>query len=102
MVKASLETIGHTVVIAEDGPSALAHAVDFHPEVALLYIDLPAMDGYEVGRRLRHQNKEPGELRLIAVTGYGYQADQDRSAEAGFDGHLVKPVDLDALKKVVG
>ncbi len=85
---------GHEVVVATDAPQALELAAEFHPEVALLDIGLPVMDGYELARRLRIQNSD---VRLIAVTGYGQERDRTRSRAAGFDAHMVKPVDPLAL-----
>ncbi len=95
-----LSAIGHGVRVAADGPTALEIAADFKPDVALLDIGLPVMDGYEVARRLREQ---PGcaKMRLIALTGYGQESDHDRSRRAGFEDHLVKPVDLDAITRAV-
>ena len=95
-----LGTIGHGVRVAGDGPTALEVAANFRPDVALLDIGLPVMDGYEVARRLREL---PGckRTRLIALTGYGQESDYDRSRRAGFEDHLVKPVDLDAIERAV-
>jgi CheY-like chemotaxis protein len=89
-----LRASGHQAEVAPDGPAALQLAGTFHPEVALLDIGLPVMDGYELARRLRSQI---GAVRLIAVTGYGQPTDRDRALHAGFDAHLVKPVHLGAL-----
>jgi CheY-like chemotaxis protein len=82
----------HEVQVAYDGPEALEAARRHHPEVVVLDIGLPRMDGYEVARRLR---QEPGleKTTLIALTGYGRDEDRRRSQEAGFDRHLTKPVD---------
>jgi signal transduction histidine kinase len=87
-----LQQAGHEVEVAHDGPAALEAVAAFQPEVVLLDIGLPGMDGYEVARRLRQQ---PGgkELHIVALTGYGQAEDQRCSREAGFDQHLVKPVD---------
>jgi CheY-like chemotaxis protein/anti-sigma regulatory factor (Ser/Thr protein kinase) len=101
LLKSALEENGYTVSVAEDGPSALRTARRFHPDIALLDIGLPVMDGYELGKRLREQEDEPRRLRLVALTGYGLPADRERSVAAGFDAHLVKPVDLDALLRAV-
>jgi CheY-like chemotaxis protein len=68
--------------------------------VALLDIGLPVMDGYELAARLRAE-MELGQLRLVAITGYGQDADKARARDAGFDEHLVKPVDLDRVLDVV-
>ncbi len=90
------------VEVAHDGPSALAAARAFRPEAVLLDISLPGMDGYEVARRLREM---PGfeAITIMALTGWGGEQDKQRSQEAGFDQHLVKPVDpetiLDLLTK---
>jgi CheY-like chemotaxis protein len=72
----------------------------FSPEVALLDIGLPGMDGYEVAHRLRARPDLDG-LRLVALTGYGQMEDRDRTRAAGFDDHLVKPVDLGALERIL-
>lgn len=91
----ALRMWGHEPMIAEDGGAALRLALTFRPEVALLDIGLPVMDGYELAPKLRMQC---GPLRLIAVTGYGQDVDRQRSKAAGFDVHLVKPVQLGALQ----
>jgi signal transduction histidine kinase len=90
-----LRALGHEVVIAYDAPQALACAVEFPLEIAVLDIGLPVMDGYELGHRLQEQSQGP--IRLIAVTGYGTDADRERSRVAGFDAHLTKPVEIDTL-----
>ena len=85
---------------AGDGPSALAEARSFRPEVVLLDIGLPGMDGYEVARALR--SEPDGEQALIvAVSGYGQPEDRERSRVAGFDQHLLKPVTPERLLEVV-
>ncbi|HEV2845251.1 MAG TPA: response regulator, partial [Thermoanaerobaculia bacterium] len=91
---------GHDVHIAHDGASALRTAQEVRPDVLLLDIGLPGMDGYEVARRLR---ATPGfeETRLIALTGYGQEADRQRASQAGFDHHLVKPVALERLREIL-
>ncbi len=95
-----LSAIGHSVRVAADGPTALEIAAEFKPDVSLLDIGLPVMDGYEVARRLR-ELPGCGKTRLIALTGYGQESDHDRSRRAGFEDHLVKPVDLDAITSAV-
>src|SRR5690606_22986750 len=97
MLKDVLESLGHTVSVAPDGPKAIDIAYVFRPDVALLDIGLPVMDGYDLARRLRELPGQSRELKLIAVTGYGLDADRERSSSAGFAAHLVKPVDLAAL-----
>jgi PAS domain S-box-containing protein len=91
-----LETLGHEAKVAHDGVAALEVAGRFKPHVAVLDIGLPVMDGYELARELRGL-RGAGKLRLIAVTGYGQDADRVRSRAAGFDHHLVKPIALEAL-----
>src|SRR3954469_13716392 len=87
---------GHDVWVAADGPAALRLAGECDPDVVLLDICLPGFDGWEVARRLRGQPLRKRPL-LVAVTGYGRECDQQCSAEAGIDLHLVKPVDPEAL-----
>ncbi len=100
MLAEALSIAGHTTRTAGDGPSALAAAEVFRPDIALLDIGLPVMDGYELAKRLRTL---PGlsALRVVAVSGYGQDADRRRSAAAGFDAHLVKPVELDELVPLI-
>ena len=98
MLKGALQTLGFVVDVAHDGPSALERCSKFAPDIAVLDIGLPVMDGYELARRLR--NTCPG-IRLIAVTGYGLESDRERSAGAGFDDHLVKPIDLALLARAL-
>ena len=95
-----LRVIGHDVRTAHDGPAALETARASRPEVVLLDIGLPYMSGLEVARHLR--NDFPADdVVLVALTGYGQDEDRRRSEEAGFDGHLVKPVDFDALQSLI-
>ncbi|HEY8879041.1 MAG TPA: ATP-binding protein [Roseateles sp.] len=93
-----LRADGHEVRTGFGAEEALAMAAAWHPEVVLLDIGLPGMDGYEVARRLRAAG---GPQRLVALTGYGQPEDIQRSTEAGFDGHLVKPVDMAALARAI-
>jgi PAS domain S-box-containing protein len=86
----ALRVHGHDVLVAHDGPSALAIAANTKLDVAIVDIGLPVMDGYEVGRQLAEQRR----LLLVALTGYGQETDMRRSAEAGFKRHLVKPADM--------
>src|SRR5262249_4803970 len=87
-----LKLAGHLVRVAHDGPTALVVAQAFHPQVVLLDIGMPDMDGYEVARQLRKQPELQPAL-LVALTGWGQDTDRRRSIEAGFDIHLVKPVE---------
>jgi CheY-like chemotaxis protein len=100
MVTYALQTMGYTVAAAPDGPSALEVLKTFRPEVALIDIGLPVMDGYELAQRLREGSSEGRVLKLVAVTGYGLEADRMRAREAGFDAYLVKPVDVERLAQV--
>jgi PAS domain S-box-containing protein len=95
MLSDYLGSFGHATRVAIDGPSALKAAEQFRPDVALLDIGLPGMDGYVLGERLRASGLT---ARLIAVSGYGQPADKSRSANIGFERHFVKPVDLDELQ----
>ena len=90
---------GHEVRTAHDGPSALEEIERYHPDVVFLDLGLPGMSGYDVARRVRTMNG-PGSPRLVALTGYGTDADRQKTRDAGFDVHLAKPVDpraVDAL-----
>jgi signal transduction histidine kinase len=95
-----LRSLGSVVVEAFDGPSALAIAESFAPELALLDIGIPEMDGYELARRLRAM-PVTSDIRLVALTGFGQDADRQRSSAAGFDEHLVKPVELATLREIL-
>lgn len=96
-----LELEGHEVRTAASGEVALALARSFHPQLVLLDIGLQGMDGYQVARQLRAQQAADESLCLVAVTGYGHEEARVRSAEAGFDRHLVKPVYPDALLELL-
>jgi signal transduction histidine kinase/ActR/RegA family two-component response regulator len=91
---------GHEIRIAYDGPSALDIVKHFTPRIALLDIGLPIMDGYEVAGHLRAMPHLEG-ISLIALTGYGQASDKLRSLQAGFDHHLVKPVDIDVVEELI-
>jgi signal transduction histidine kinase len=95
LIAEALRTVGYQVAVAHDGPSALELARRVRPEIALLDIGLPLMDGYELARRLRQQ--EDHRIKLIAITGYGQDSDRARTRELGFAHHFVKPVDLQTL-----
>ncbi|HEX8108725.1 MAG TPA: ATP-binding protein, partial [Kofleriaceae bacterium] len=92
----ALTEAGFCTRTAYDGPSALTMAGEFAPDVALLDIGLPVMDGYELARRLRESERGRA-MRLVAVTGYGQYSDQVAARTAGFDEHFIKPIDLAVL-----
>ncbi|MRG94074.1 PAS domain-containing hybrid sensor histidine kinase/response regulator [Polyangium spumosum] len=96
---ALLETLGHQVAVAHDGEAALEAVSSGSPEVVLLDIGLPRMDGYEVCRRLR--DGRAARPFIVAITGYGQAEDRDRALRAGFDAHLVKPASFDAIQAVL-
>jgi PAS domain S-box-containing protein len=100
MLAAALAAKGYDARVANDAPSALRIAADFSPAVAFLDIGLPVMDGYELAARLRDL---PGlrQTRFIALTGYGQESDRNRTRAAGFEHHLVKPVDLTVIERVI-
>jgi CheY-like chemotaxis protein len=93
---ALLRLSGHVVETALDGETAFTAAEQFRPEVVFLDIGMPKLNGYDVCRKIRAESWGRG-MRVIAQTGWGQAHDRRRSEEAGFDGHLVKPLDLTAL-----
>ena len=93
-----LEAEGYSVQAAADGRSGLEHALRFRPEIALIDIGLPQMDGYEVARTLRLQHHS---TFLIALTGFGQPEDKTMASDAGFDAHFTKPADLDKLRELM-
>jgi len=95
-VAALLEMEGHATATAHDGEQALVAAANFAPEVVVLDIGLPLLDGYQVARRLR-ASAPTRQALLLALTGYGQHADEVAAIQAGFDRHFVKPVDPEAL-----
>ncbi|AWG45956.1 MULTISPECIES: ATP-binding protein [unclassified Massilia] len=100
LLREILELEGHRVEVAADGLAALETAAGFLPDVAFLDIGMPGLNGYEVARRLR-ATPALAQARLVAVTGWGTQEDRARSEAAGFDAHLTKPVELDALIAII-
>jgi CheY-like chemotaxis protein len=101
MISNILSGAGHDVRIAGDASQALSMADTFRPQVAILDIGLPVMDGYTLGRELRDRLGAAAPA-MIALTGYGQEQDQRRSHEAGFSFHLVKPVDAARLVDLIG
>lgn len=95
-----LQKGGHQVTVANDGVAALHLAEKQHPEIALLDIGMPGMDGYELASRFK-QHPKLREVKLVALTGWGQQEDRERSKKAGFDSHRVKPIDLTDLTQLL-
>jgi CheY-like chemotaxis protein len=96
-----LELDGHEVRTARDGLHAVEAAAQWTPDVVLLDIGLPQLDGYEVARRIRAQRHGVNGVMLIAITGWGQDEDRRRSRDAGFNAHLTKPVDYGDLNKLL-
>jgi PAS domain S-box-containing protein len=100
MLAVALEQRGYPTRVAHDAPTALRLAAEFSPEIAFLDLGLPVMDGYELATHLRALPALAG-LRLIALTGYGQDSDRERTRQAGFHDHLVKPVGIDDIEAAV-
>ena len=99
-LKVLLELWGHSVTPAYDGRAALALICDLRPDIALLDLRMPQIDGLEVARRVRAA-LDPGRVVLVAVTGSADPSDRVRTRAAGFDDHLVKPIDLQELRALL-
>jgi len=95
-----LALYGHEVQVAYDGAAAVSIGEQFRPRVAILDIAMPGTNGYDVARALR--SRHGGEVTLVALTGWGQDADRRRALEAGFDHHLIKPVDPNELNSLLG
>jgi signal transduction histidine kinase len=95
-----LEVWGHEVSSAGDGRQGLELARSLRPDVALIDIGLPGMNGYEVAKTIRTAAPQLPQIKLVAITGYGQPADRERTREAGFDLHLLKPIDPQALQSI--
>ena len=95
---------GHETTLAHDGLEALAAIARFRPQLALVDIGLPGLNGYEIARRVRGQERDEGgpPMTLVALTGWGSDDDKARAAEAGFDRHLTKPVDPHEVEALLG
>jgi len=98
LLREILACLGHDVQVANDGLTALKLAESFHPDIALLDIGMPGMNGRELAARLREHRGEASQLRLIAVTGYAAEV---LSPDDGFETHLVKPFDLTELQQLI-
>jgi two-component system CheB/CheR fusion protein len=99
-LKMLLELDGEDARAAYSAEAALETAKEFRPQIVLLDVGIPQMDGYEIARRLRSAPETRGTI-LVAVTGWGQSEDRRRSKEAGFDYHLVKPVDPATLRRLL-
>jgi len=97
---ALLEIAGHEVRTVNDGTKVLALAVEYRPDAVVMDIGIPGMNGYEVARQFR-KSPELGETTLIALTGYGHEEARQRTKEAGFDDHLVKPIEAAQLLRLI-
>ena len=95
-----LKLMGNETRTAHDGLAAVEAAEQFRPDLILLDIGLPKLNGYDACRRIREQAWSKG-MVIVALTGWGQEEDRRRSQEAGFDHHLVKPVDMAALEKLL-
>jgi CheY-like chemotaxis protein len=100
MLQLLLETAGYEVFAASDGESGLALIQSKRPDTAIVDIGLPCIDGFEIARRLRADESHAG-LRLVALTGYGQATDQEAAREAGFDEHVVKPLDPEQIARLL-
>ena len=100
MYRMLIELAGHEVLIAENGTLGLELLKTARPDIAFVDIGLPGMDGYELARRFRADPLGKNML-LVALTGYGSSTDRDRSRQAGFDLHLIKPVDPEVLTSLL-
>jgi len=94
-----LRLLGSDVSVVHDGLAALVAVEKFHPDIVLLDIGLPGIDGYEVARRLR-LSEHGKDVMLVALTGWGQEQDRQRTSASGFDQHWVKPVGLEKLKEI--
>ena len=100
----TLRCLGYSVQNAYTGPDGLAAAVQWRPDIVIMDIGLPGLDGYEVARRLRSDptlRNRGKKMSLIALTGYGQLTDIALTREAGFDAHVTKPYELDELEKLL-
>jgi len=95
-----LELSGHDVAMAHDGAEAIERAKEFLPDVAFLDLGMPKLNGYEAARSIREQ-PWGRQILLVALTGWGQEDDKRRTREAGFDAHIVKPIDFAALEELL-
>ena len=99
-LREALELTGHAVEVAYNGSDGIAEAHRSKPEVVICDIGLPGMDGYQVARAMRGDASFESAY-LIALSGYAFAEDQERAADAGFDRHIAKPVDVESLERVM-
>ena len=99
MMRLMIQFMGHDVRVAADGVEAVELAQAFEPQIALLDIGMPRMDGYEAARRIRAAMGE--RVVLVALTGFGQEEDERRAYEAGFDRHVTKPAEPDVLESLI-
>jgi DNA-binding response OmpR family regulator len=100
MIGLFLSNAGHDVRVAHDPLQALSSVDVFRPQIAIVDIGLPVMDGLELARRVRLRPQR-GDVYMVALTGYGQQADRVAALDAGFDAHVVKPLDLEELTRLM-
>jgi CheY-like chemotaxis protein len=93
-----LRSLGHEACVTYDGIAAIQMAEEFRPDIVLLDLGMPGIDGYETARRLRNLKRQ---FRIVAVTGWGQDAERKKSRDAGFDLHLVKPVNEETLSEAI-
>ncbi len=96
---ANINLSGHKAVASEDGPSALKIARGFRPEVVILDIALPGMNGYDVAKSIRAD--VPTDILLVAISGYSQENDREKSRRSGFDHHLSEPIDLETVLAII-
>jgi CheY-like chemotaxis protein len=96
----ALQILGHKVRMAADGAQAWETAVKFHPDIAILDIGMPGLNGYEVAEKIR-QSPWGKQILLVALTGWGQRDDVNRARAAGFDRHLTKPADFSVVRKLL-
>lgn len=101
LIRFLLENAGHEVVTARDGRSGIETAAAIKPDLILLDIQLPVMDGYEVARAIR-RNGNLDDTPIVAVTSYAMPGDREKTIDAGCDGYLEKPIDPDTFAAVIG
>jgi CheY-like chemotaxis protein len=101
MLAMLLKLSGHETHIAHDGVEAVEATTTLQPDVILLDLGLPRLNGYEAARKICEQHEQPGRPFLVALTGWGQNEDRRRTEEAGFDAHLIKPVDEAALRTLL-